>query len=386
MSEYADKSKENKSITVTNHLSQHQKIGHSFPETAPQRNMQEAINNSPQIQQLEAYQKMADNYTLKIVQQKKINSEIPQPAKKKENKTGLPDQLKLGIEGISGYFMDDVRVHYNSNKPSQLQAHAYEQGTEIHIAPGQEKHVPHEAWHIVQQKQGRVKPTLQMKGKININDDVGLEKEADVMGSRAKQYIEDDVAENSLNYSTNPSQKISQRIIIQNSINQTTTDLNEDNKLKSREASYGVYIQGERVYKIFGKMDQAQKEFDQTAAAEVDHGVPVATPISIYKALLPNQKVGYVFEAAKQNGRFFQLSKNSVLQSFIEESNNPITLNWILRALNAAIAAGINDPQGFINGENMHPIVFIDIHTGSPNGSLMDLSTIVEKKLTQMNL
>jgi|GEM_PF-1552178 len=101
------------------------------------------------------------------------------------NKTGLPDNLKSGIENLSGFSMDDVQVHYNSSKPAQLQAHAYAQGTDIHVAPGQEKHIPHEAWHVVQQKQGRVKPTAQLKGKIALNDDAGLEKEADVMGSRA---------------------------------------------------------------------------------------------------------------------------------------------------------------------------------------------------------
>jgi hypothetical protein len=35
--------------------------------------------------------------------------------------------------------MDDVKVHYNSAKPAQLNAHAYAQGTDIHIASGQEK-------------------------------------------------------------------------------------------------------------------------------------------------------------------------------------------------------------------------------------------------------
>ena len=108
------------------------------------------------------------------------------PIQRKENKTGLPDTLKTGIENLSGYAMDDVKVHYNSNKPTQLQAHAYAQGTDIHLAPGQEKHLPHEAWHVVQQKQGRVKPTMQLKGKVNVNDDAGLEKEADVMGGKAK--------------------------------------------------------------------------------------------------------------------------------------------------------------------------------------------------------
>jgi hypothetical protein len=82
--------------------------------------------------------------------------------------------------------MDDVRVHYNSSKPAQLQALAYTQGTEIHVGPGQERHLPHEAWHVVQQKQGRVMPTMQAKGVV-INDDGGLEREADLMGKKATQ-------------------------------------------------------------------------------------------------------------------------------------------------------------------------------------------------------
>ena len=104
---------------------------------------------------------------------------------RQENKTGLPDPLKSGVESLSGISLDDVKVHRNSDKPAQLQAHAYAQGTDIHLGPGQEKHLPHEAWHVVQQKQGRVQPTTQLKGKVNINDDAGLEKEADVMGAKA---------------------------------------------------------------------------------------------------------------------------------------------------------------------------------------------------------
>lgn len=103
----------------------------------------------------------------------------------RRNHTGLPDSLKTGIENLSGYSMDDVRVHYNSHKPAQLQAHAYTQGTDIYLASGQQKHLPHEVWHVVQQKQGRVKPTMQLKGKVNVNDDMRLEKEADLMGAKA---------------------------------------------------------------------------------------------------------------------------------------------------------------------------------------------------------
>jgi len=60
---------------------------------------------------------------------------------------------------------------------------AYAQGKDIHVGPGQEQHLPHEAWHVVQQAQGRVRPTMQMKGAA-INDDTGLEAEADVMGAK----------------------------------------------------------------------------------------------------------------------------------------------------------------------------------------------------------
>ncbi|NEP36550.1 MAG: DUF4157 domain-containing protein [Moorea sp. SIO3B2] len=106
---------------------------------------------------------------------------------KNENKTGLPDRLKAGIENLSGYSMDDVRVHYNSDKPAQLQALAYAQGKDIHVGPGQEKHLPHEAWHVVQQKQGRVKPTIMKKGGVKINEEKGLEEEADLMGAKVIQ-------------------------------------------------------------------------------------------------------------------------------------------------------------------------------------------------------
>ena len=100
------------------------------------------------------------------------------------NNTGLPDSLKNGVESLSGYSLDDVRVHYNSNKPAAVQAYAYTQGTDIHIAPGQESCLPHEAWHVTQQMAGRVSPTTSIGG-VAVNDDASLEHEADVMGARA---------------------------------------------------------------------------------------------------------------------------------------------------------------------------------------------------------
>lgn len=100
------------------------------------------------------------------------------------NRTGLPDNLKSGMESLSGKSLDHVKVHYNSSKPAAVQAHAYAQGSDIHLASGQEKHLPHELGHVVQQMEGRVKPTTSVGG-MAVNDNPSLENEATEMGNRA---------------------------------------------------------------------------------------------------------------------------------------------------------------------------------------------------------
>ena len=105
----------------------------------------------------------------------------------KRNETGMSDNLKAGIEDLSGFAMDDVRVHYNSPEPATVQALAYTQGTDIYVAPGQEQHLPHEAWHVAQQMAGRVEPATEVSG-LPVNDCIELEHEADVMGARANNY------------------------------------------------------------------------------------------------------------------------------------------------------------------------------------------------------
>ena len=116
-----------------------------------------------------------------------VQAKTAQTTTKTADKTGLPNNLKSGIEHLSDMPMDDVKVHYNSDKPHQINALAFAQGTDIHLAAGQEKHLAHEAWHVVQQKQGRVQPTTQMPKNVYVNDDNGLENEADTMGAQAMQ-------------------------------------------------------------------------------------------------------------------------------------------------------------------------------------------------------
>lgn len=158
-----------------------QNIANQSAQVQQATQLQSIANSSPQVQNAQSIQLKA-NETESVNNESTEKSTIQRMAAPAAN--GLPPNLQNGIEGLSGIDMSDTKVHYNSSKPAQLQAHAYAQGTDIHLGPGQEQHLPHEAWHVVQQKQGRVKPTMQMK-KVNVNDDVGLEKEADVMGQRA---------------------------------------------------------------------------------------------------------------------------------------------------------------------------------------------------------
>lgn len=115
------------------------------------------------------------------IQRRAVPGAAPGGGAHQVNRTGLPDGLKAGLESISGMSMDAVRVHYGSPEPARIQAHAFADGTNIHLAPGQERHLPHEAWHVVQQAEGRVRPTLDLGGTA-VNDDPGLEREADRMG------------------------------------------------------------------------------------------------------------------------------------------------------------------------------------------------------------
>jgi len=100
------------------------------------------------------------------------------------NPSGLPAPLRAGIEALSGEDLSDVQVRIHSDQPARLDALAFARGNEIHLAPGQERQLPHEAWHVVQQRQGRVRATGQTAGEA-INDDPALEAEADRMGTTA---------------------------------------------------------------------------------------------------------------------------------------------------------------------------------------------------------
>lgn len=156
---------------------------HAAPHTHPAPVIQRAACNPCSLTRRDVLQ-LQSLFGNRATERLLTRTARSQPSSPAQNSTGLPDRLKAGVESLSGLSLDDVKVHYNSPEPARMQALAYTRGADIHVAPGQEAHLPHEAWHVVQQKQGRVRPTLQAKGS-SINDDRGLEREADLMGVRA---------------------------------------------------------------------------------------------------------------------------------------------------------------------------------------------------------
>ncbi len=119
--------------------------------------------------------------------------------------SGIPEDVRGKMENSFNADFSNVKVHANSSKAPEIGALAYTQGQDIHFAPGQynpgtsagQQLLGHELTHVVQQRQGRVKPDAEQKkglpagaqakeGMI-INSDTSLEKEADVMGAQAAQ-------------------------------------------------------------------------------------------------------------------------------------------------------------------------------------------------------
>lgn len=239
MSASATKTQKSDGKSATNSIPQGRSAGESTfqfednrPQAIAQRKLQEIADHSPQARQARALQTISDNTqktgptaqlqalaahhcarqhrysqtgaserpdtpalqpqepseAKKLLQGKFAADAMPAQPRDSDTPAGLPAGLKSGMESLSGISLDNVTVHYNSSLPAQLNALAYAQGSSIHVAPGQERHLPHEAWHVIQQAQGRVPPTRQMKGGISVNDDQGLEHEADVMGARASAY------------------------------------------------------------------------------------------------------------------------------------------------------------------------------------------------------
>jgi len=112
------------------------------------------------------------------------------PMRPKAGGLPLPAEVRTKMETAFGADFSDVRVHVG-HEATSLGAIAYTWGTNIHFAPGQynphtlqgQKLLGHELWHVLQQKQGRVRNPF--GGGVAVVQDHALEAEADRMGVKA---------------------------------------------------------------------------------------------------------------------------------------------------------------------------------------------------------
>ncbi len=125
-----------------------------------------------------------------VTQQKPDENEI----QSSDGNTGIPANVQAKMESAFNTGFSNVKVHSNSSKATEVGALAYTQGSDIHFAPGQynpsstsgQQLLGHELSHVVQQSEGRVKPTGEVGG-LPLNDDPSLEKEADLMGQKSSK-------------------------------------------------------------------------------------------------------------------------------------------------------------------------------------------------------
>ncbi len=241
------------------------------------------------LQKINSDDKNDSNGKKEASESKNSNGKSPLQMKKDKGNTsaasssGIPSNLKAGLEQLSGVDLSDVKVHQNSNKPQQVGALAYTQGNDIHVAPGQEKHIPHEGWHAVQQKQGIVEPTMQMKTGTLVNDDAGLEKEADMMGAKAAEIGKDissvDASNSQSKNSSNSGSKGSGDFVVQKK------DEGTESKPKISESDLEeLQLKGMTDFKATTKIDEYLKENTSGANIKVRYGNLASGTVKISKS------------------------------------------------------------------------------------------------------
>jgi hypothetical protein len=138
------------------------------------------------------------------------------------------EDIKGKMENSFGHDFSNVKIHTNSERAEEVGAIAFTQGEHIHFAHGQfnpvsrsgQELLGHEYAHVVQQRQGRVKATVQAEN-FHLNEDISLENEANKLGKLAansyqtktvknKSYLNGNTGSSQLNGINQPIQRVPQ--------------------------------------------------------------------------------------------------------------------------------------------------------------------------------
>lgn len=155
------------------------------------------VREEEETKQKKVAQKQPDEEE-ELVQGKSLDGGVSESAAQSQSgnssHSSLPSNVQSKMENSFGTSFADVNIHKNDESATNMGALAYTQGNNVHFAPGQfspdtqsgQELIGHELTHVVQQREGRVKPTKQGKG-MAVNDSPALENEADVLGKKAAE-------------------------------------------------------------------------------------------------------------------------------------------------------------------------------------------------------
>lgn len=116
----------------------------------------------------------------------------PTPVQLKKNEN-LPEDLQTNMEHSLGHDFSNVNIQKDSQEAADMHARAFTKGDSVHFARGEfDPHseqgknlIGHEFTHVAQQRSGAVQPTRIMGKGLQLNDNQGLEHEADHFGRKA---------------------------------------------------------------------------------------------------------------------------------------------------------------------------------------------------------
>ncbi|MFZ1357403.1 MAG: DUF4157 domain-containing protein [Saprospiraceae bacterium] len=171
---------------------------------------------------------------------------------KSSSPSGMPDETLNKMSASFGSDFSDVNIHSDSKRATDAGALAYTQGNDIHFAPGQydpssqsgQELLGHELTHVQQQREGRVQANNEVNG-LPLNDDKGLEQEADEMGSKVSQRKEvgHELAGQRVFHSTSTAiQRKQLHSVTSNTIQRDPTTADKKKELKMNTASFGSHF------------------------------------------------------------------------------------------------------------------------------------------------
>ncbi|WP_052430406.1 eCIS core domain-containing protein [Sporocytophaga myxococcoides] len=282
----------------------------------------------------------------------------------------MPPFVQRKMESSFGEDFSDVNIHANSSQSKDLNAHAFAKGNDIHFAPGRynpesqkgQELLGHELTHVVQQRQGRVQSTAQKKG-VGINDDVGLEKEADLMGEKAAKG-EQLLVGNSLSTQSSdkmPIQKKKKEDVLK-SVSDYKDDIAsacqqygiEEKQLKAIIAVESAGIKDATSGSAFGLMQLTEETWNDTRKRYPE------LKAYDFGTYWKNPKVNIMFGAATFKLKLKSVGVNSQDKNFAAIAITAYNAGegTVKKAINYASAAGCKDPYSeCFNAQYLKPAI-----------------------------